>query len=207
LSWRWPPTDLASGQTATFTTQPTGIWQGEVGEGFRPGVQTLSLEVGGAGGLAAFGSRQAHDFALTSVSYGYMVGKVAGEGHWYRGNWEIRGELFGGLQVSPSRDWLVGLTPHLRYNFGHRNSMDSVRRFRRRRFRHRHRAALTRAALSSFNTCRRMPVFTGFCRIISLSPSRSDTCTFPALVSTNQILESTRSKGCLVSHGSFEQAP
>jgi hypothetical protein len=111
------PTDPTFGQTATFPTQPTGIWQGETGEGFQPGVQTLSLETGGAGGLAAFGSRQAHDFALTSLSYGYMFGKVVGVGHWYRGNWEIRGELFGGLQVSPSRDWLVGLTPHLRYNF------------------------------------------------------------------------------------------
>ena len=111
------PTDPTFGQTATFATQPTGIWQREIGEGFRPGIQTLSLEAGGAGGFAAFGGRQAHDFALTSVSYGYMLGKVAGEGHWYRGNWEIRGELFGGLQVSPSRDWLVGLTPHLRYNF------------------------------------------------------------------------------------------
>src|SRR5882762_11624830 len=81
-----PPTDQVSGRSAKLATQPTGIWQGEVGEGFRPGVQTLSLEAGGAGGLAAFGGRQAHDFALTSVSYGYMLGKVVGEGHWYRGN-------------------------------------------------------------------------------------------------------------------------
>jgi hypothetical protein len=40
-----------------------------------------------------------------------------GEGHWYRGNWEVRGELFGGGQFSPTSDTLVGLTPHLRYNF------------------------------------------------------------------------------------------
>ncbi len=110
-------TGPASGPTATFATQAAGIWQREVGEGFRPGVRTLSLEAGGAGGFVAFGGRQAHDFALTSVSYGYMLGEVAGQGRWYRGNWEIRAELFGGLQVSPSRDWLVGLTPHLRYNF------------------------------------------------------------------------------------------
>src|SRR6266446_5380951 len=111
------PSDPAPRQTATFATQPTGIWQGEVGEGFRPGVQTLSLEAGGAGGVAAFGGRQAHDFALTSVSYGYMWGKVAGEGRGSAGNGKSAGELFGGLQVSPSRNWLVGLTPHLRYNF------------------------------------------------------------------------------------------
>src|SRR2546427_2050010 len=114
------PTDPTFGQAAKFATRPTGIWQREIGEGFRPGVQTLSLEAGGAGGFAAFGGRQAHDFALTSVSYGYMLGKVAGEGHWYRGNWEIRGELFGGLQVSPSRGSVGGFAPHLGYNFATR---------------------------------------------------------------------------------------
>jgi len=46
-----------------------------------------------------------------------MLTGVVGQDHWYRGNWEIRQELFGGAQVSPSRDWVVGLTPHLRYNF------------------------------------------------------------------------------------------
>jgi hypothetical protein len=46
-----------------------------------------------------------------------MIGKVKGEGHWYRGNWEIRVELLGGAQYSPTTEWLVGLTPHLRYNF------------------------------------------------------------------------------------------
>ena len=111
------PTIQTSGQTLTLAPQPPRIWQGKVGEGFRPGVQTLSLEMGGAGGFAAFGGRQAHDFALDSLSYGYMLGRVMGEDRWYRGNWEIRAELFGGLQSAPSADWLVGLTPHLRYNF------------------------------------------------------------------------------------------
>jgi len=81
-------TGPASGPAATFATQAAGIWQREVGEGFRPGVRTLSLEAGGAGGFVAFGGRQAHDFALTSVSYGCMLGEVAGQGRWYRGNWE-----------------------------------------------------------------------------------------------------------------------
>ena len=46
-----------------------------------------------------------------------MLGRVMGEGHWYRGNWELRGELFTGAQFSPDREWFVGFTPHLRYNF------------------------------------------------------------------------------------------
>ncbi len=34
-----------------------------------------------------------------------------------RGNVEFRAELFTGAQLSPQRDWFVGLTPHLRYDF------------------------------------------------------------------------------------------
>jgi hypothetical protein len=111
------PTDPTFGQTTTFATQPTGIWQAGVGEGFRSSVETFSTEAGVAVGMAAFGSRQAHDLALTSLSYGHMWGPMLGEGHWYRGNFELRIELLGGAQYSPSSDWLVGLTPHLRYHF------------------------------------------------------------------------------------------
>ena len=68
-------------------------------------------------GFKAFGGKESHDLALASISYGYMLGSVKGEGHWYRGNWELRGELFSGAQFSPQDEWLVGLTPHLRYNF------------------------------------------------------------------------------------------
>jgi hypothetical protein len=34
-----------------------------------------------------------------------------------RGNWEVRAEIFGGGQFSPKDALLVGLTPHLRYDF------------------------------------------------------------------------------------------
>jgi opacity protein-like surface antigen len=46
-----------------------------------------------------------------------MLGRVWGEGHWYRGNAELRGELFTGAQFSPDSEWFVGLTSHLRYSF------------------------------------------------------------------------------------------
>jgi hypothetical protein len=110
-------TNSFSGPTLMFDTQPEKIWQAGVGEGFQSTVQTLSLESGATAGFAALGGRQEHDLALVSLSYGHMWGSLVGEDHWYRGNWEIRGELFGGEQFSPSRDWLVGLTPHLRYEF------------------------------------------------------------------------------------------
>jgi hypothetical protein len=109
------------GKIETETVAPKStIWQNGIGQGFLLSVQDLSVEAGIAPGMATFGSRQAHDLALLSLSYGHMLGHVVGEGHWYRGNFEGRLELFGGAQFHPDVDadgWLVGLTPHLRYNF------------------------------------------------------------------------------------------
>jgi hypothetical protein len=110
---------LAKIAAETVEPKPT-IWQNGIGEGFLPCVQDFSIEAGIAPGMATFGSRQAHDLALLGLSYGHMLGHVMGEGHWYRGNFEGRLELFGGAQFRPDVDvdgWLVGLTPHLRYNF------------------------------------------------------------------------------------------
>jgi hypothetical protein len=100
-----------------FQPPHTGIWEGEPGHGFKRGTQTLSLESGATAGLDIFGSRQKHDLALASLSYGYMLSSVVARDHWYRGNWELRGELFGGSEFSPHDGWVAGLTPHLRYNF------------------------------------------------------------------------------------------
>jgi len=112
-----PGENSTAGPTLEYQKPAATIWQEGVGEGFRSTVQTFSVEAGVGVGMAAFGSEQAHDLALTSLSYGHMWGPVLGKGHWYRGNFEYRLELFGGAQYSPSSEWLVGLTPHLRYNF------------------------------------------------------------------------------------------
>jgi len=94
-----------------------GIWKSDVGSGFERGVHTLTLEAGVNYGLEAFGSLESHHLALVSLSYGQTFGGVVGQDHWYRGNFEWRMELFGGAQFSPEAEWLIGLTPHLRYNF------------------------------------------------------------------------------------------
>jgi lipid A 3-O-deacylase len=110
------PTTQDQAQTQSQTAA-SNLWEAGVGEGFRSSVHTLSTEVGAIQGFGLFGSLQAHDLALISISYGHMLGHTVGKGHFYRGNWELRGELFGGAQFSPSSEWVVGLTPHLRYNF------------------------------------------------------------------------------------------
>jgi len=96
------------------------IWQDGVGNGFLASAQDFSVEAGAALGVSTFGSKEAHNLGLLSISYGHMLGRVVGGDHWYRGNFEGRLEVFGGMQYHPNIDtdgWFIGLTPHLRYNF------------------------------------------------------------------------------------------
>jgi len=46
-----------------------------------------------------------------------MLDGTLGKDCWYRGNFEFRLELFGGAQFLPRTEWVMGLTPHLRYCF------------------------------------------------------------------------------------------
>ena len=96
---------------------PPGLWEEGLGQGFRSSAQTFTVEAGASQGFAILGTRQVHNFGLLSLSYSHMLGRTVAQDHFYKGNWELRGELFGGSQFSPGSDWIVGLTPHLRYNF------------------------------------------------------------------------------------------
>jgi hypothetical protein len=110
-------TNSTASSQANFGSERSSIWENGVGEGFRPTTQSLGLSAGAICGDEIFGSRQAHDLALVSLAYGHMLGPVRGEDRWYHGNAEFRLELFTGSQFSPNNEWLVGLTPHLRYHF------------------------------------------------------------------------------------------
>jgi opacity protein-like surface antigen len=105
----------AAGQTLSAAEPALGT--NGLGGGFLSGAQTVSFELGAVGGVKILGSTQGHNLALASLAYGRMLGPVRGEDSWYRGNWELRLELFGGSQFSPSSYYIVGLTPHLRYDF------------------------------------------------------------------------------------------
>jgi hypothetical protein len=120
LSEQPPPAATNSVAVPELSPPKSTIWQGGIGEAFLPSAQTLTVEAGVAPGMATFGSHLAHDLGLFSLSYGHMLGHVMATNHWYRGNFEARMELFGGMQYHPDVDangWVVGLTPHLRYNF------------------------------------------------------------------------------------------
>ena len=110
-------TNVTSGTQFKLERPPANLWDGGVGQGFRSTTKTLTLEAGAVNGIVMFGGKQAHDLALTSLSYGHMLGHTVGKSHFYEGNWELRGELFGGVEWSPSSEWVIGIAPHLRYNF------------------------------------------------------------------------------------------
>lgn len=115
-----PPSATNSVAAINLSPPKSTIWRDGVGNGFLGSAQDLTIESGVAVGMAKLGSHQAHDLALLSASYGHMLGGMVGGDHWYRGNFEGRMELFGGMQFHPDVDtdgWLIGLTPHLRYNF------------------------------------------------------------------------------------------
>lgn len=109
---------LGVGETISLKLEehPVSVWANGAGDGFHRGLLEMGFEIGGGVGHQAFGSSQAHDLVVAKLYLGRMVGGVQGEGHWYRGNWEVLGELFAGGQVNPDDDYLVGLTPVLRYN-------------------------------------------------------------------------------------------
>jgi hypothetical protein len=95
-----------------------GLWEnGVIGGGFRKGVSDLGFTLGGGIGLKALGSTRKHDLVLASIHYGRVISGVLAKDKWYAGNFELRGEIFGGKQISLHDAYIVGATPVLRYTF------------------------------------------------------------------------------------------
>ena len=71
-----PAENSTAGPVLDYQKPAATIWQNGVGEGFRSTAQTFGVEAGVGVGMTAFGSTQAHDLALMSLSYGHMWGPV-----------------------------------------------------------------------------------------------------------------------------------
>jgi hypothetical protein len=109
---------VAQSQTNSILLSETNsLWSAGVGEGFRRGAQDLNVSGGAGFGVKLFGGNQIHDWWLTAAQFGYVLSDVVGKDHFYRGNFELLGQLFGGEQYNPDRAYLVGLSPMLRYDF------------------------------------------------------------------------------------------
>src|SRR5690348_12575768 len=69
------------------------LWEDE---GFRQGAHELTLNAGAGLGMRVITSPRPHDWALAMLDFGWMLSPVEAPEKWYRGNWEILAELFGG---------------------------------------------------------------------------------------------------------------
>jgi lipid A 3-O-deacylase len=112
-----PPEHLATHSHLSLYAPSDKLWAGEIGDGFQKGAHELALSAGAGFGISALGGSRTHDMALTTVDYGWMVTDVLGADRWYRGNFELFGEAFGGYQFYPHHGWLIAAAPFLRYNF------------------------------------------------------------------------------------------
>lgn len=103
--------------SATEGGATSNIWAADQGRGFRAGAQELGFGVGAGLGMKTFGSSLAHDWVIGIAQYGFMLSDIVATNHWYRGNWELMGEVLGGEQFKPEGAYFVGVAPLLRYNF------------------------------------------------------------------------------------------
>jgi hypothetical protein len=82
------------------------IWVRGVGQGFQKGTWQAGFTLGGGFGFQFSRYQEKHDLALGTLH----VGRTLGE------NWEVLGELFGGVQFRPTDRTVVGITSVIRYN-------------------------------------------------------------------------------------------
>jgi lipid A 3-O-deacylase len=112
------PTNSVPNLVLESKLQPTSIWEDDsLGAGFHSGLHEVGAGIGGGFGMTVFGSSYARDILLSQLKYGWMLGGPVAKDHWYRGNWELVQELFGGVQLHPDSRYLFGETTVLRYNF------------------------------------------------------------------------------------------
>src|SRR5205809_7744211 len=84
------------------TAEPSvGPWKVGIGEGFDRVAHEVELLAGGGIGMPITGSEHTHDWILGNLQYGWVFTELRGHDHWYRGNWELVGTLFGGEQFQP----------------------------------------------------------------------------------------------------------
>ena len=103
-------------EEASLEPQSDSIWQGDIGNGFKADTCLAGFAAGAGFGEQVFGGRLDHHLALGQISAGWIFTDVLGADHWYQGNLELRGELFGGGQFKPDSRYVVGGTGLFRYD-------------------------------------------------------------------------------------------
>jgi lipid A 3-O-deacylase len=104
-------------QASEESPSGSGIWAGDIGEGFLRGSKHAAISIGLAPSAQFAGSREKHGLALARAEHGWVLTDVLAKDHWIRGNLGINAELFGGAQYDPDDDYVAGLSAVLRYSF------------------------------------------------------------------------------------------
>jgi lipid A 3-O-deacylase len=95
----------------------SSIWETDVGSGFKKNIKNFGLTAGSGFGLDILGSEKSHQLVLAYAHTGWMATDVIYKNHWYEGNLELWGEIFGGEQYNLNSASVFGLTIGPRYHF------------------------------------------------------------------------------------------
>src|SRR4051812_40615717 len=111
-----------SSQQFTYASPPNDsgradMWEGEIGSGLRAGTLEAGMSLGAGLGHKILLSETQHDLALADFHFGWVFSKLMAKDRWYRGNWEVLGEVFQGAQFDPNISYVIGGAAILRYNF------------------------------------------------------------------------------------------
>lgn len=101
----------------TLDSAQDRVWDTDIGDGFRKYAFHAGLNAGGGFGLKIFGGRTDHDIALGNLEFGAMLSGPVAKDHFWRGNFEFVGEVFGGEQFNHHTAYVVGFAPLMRYDF------------------------------------------------------------------------------------------
>jgi hypothetical protein len=114
-----PPAIAESSLQSESDNQPqqSSIWKTDVGSGFKKNIKNVGLTAGTGFGLEIFGALESHQLALAYGHMGWMATDVIYKDHWYEGNLELWGEIFGGGQSHPESAGVIGMTIGPRYHF------------------------------------------------------------------------------------------
>lgn len=117
LALVWSCATQAQEKIMSLQAPHASKWENGFGSGFKENAIEAGLSLGGAFGMKILGSSERHDLVLGAAHIGWVFSDMVAKDRWYRGNWEIIGQLFGGKQVHPESAYVTGVTPLLRYNF------------------------------------------------------------------------------------------
>lgn len=117
-----PPSDLGQPELSLNSLESPSsatpsVWHEDIGANLSQGTTEVGISLGASVGEQIFGGTKTHDFALAKLLVGRTFGSEMASDHWYRGQWEWLGEVFGGGQFEPGNAYVIGVTPGLRYNF------------------------------------------------------------------------------------------